>query len=151
MNRLQLLDARCCSFGGAAMLATLAVPLVFALSALGQSSSSFDLSWHTADGGGVTSISSASFRLSGTIGQPDPGQMSGDTLVLTGGFWFGIVPGDCNEDGGVDLNDFADFAACLLGPGGGLGAGCACFDFDDSGDVDLKDFASLTQHFTGSQ
>ncbi len=148
MNRLELLNARSCPSCASLMLG---VPLMFALSPLGQSSASYELSRHTADAGGVTSTSSASFQLSGTIGQPDPGQMSGGTLVLTGGFWFGIVAGDCNEDGGVDLNDFADFEACLLGPDGGLGSGCGCFDLDASGDVDLEDFARLAQHFTGGQ
>ena len=59
------------------------------------------------------------------------------------------VPGDCDQDGDVDLDDFASFAACVQGPGGGLGLGCGCFDFDDSGDVDLADFAAFQTAFTG--
>ena len=67
-------------------------------------------------------------------------------MRLTGGFWFGCVPGD----GDVDLDDFAEFQACLAGPGGGLGQPeCTCFDFDDSGDVNLADFAAFQTAFTG--
>jgi len=53
----------------------------------------------------------------------------------------GATPGDCDDDGDVDLDDFADFDECLGGPGGELLAGCECFDLDDSGDVTLLDFA----------
>ncbi|MCP4246614.1 MAG: hypothetical protein GY778_06160 [bacterium] len=59
------------------------------------------------------------------------------------------LPGDCNLDGAVDLGDHADFDACLLGPGGGLGTGCECFDFDADGDVTLFDFAEFQVAFTG--
>ena len=48
----------------------------------------FDLSWHTVDGGGGTS-SAASFELSGTIGQTDAGTLAGGTFELAGGFWMG--------------------------------------------------------------
>ena len=59
------------------------------------------------------------------------------------------LTGDVDLDGDVDLNDFIGFESCLLGPGGGVGAGCDCFDFDDSGDVDLADFGVLQDAFTG--
>lgn len=48
----------------------------------------YSLSWWTVDGGGGTSNSSA-YDLSGTIGQPDAGSMSGGGYVLVGGFWGG--------------------------------------------------------------
>ncbi len=60
------------------------------------------------------------------------------------------IPGDCDGDGDVDLDDFADFNACLVGPDGGLGTGCECFDFDDDGDNDLIDFAAFQVNFTGN-
>ncbi len=44
---------------------------------------SFDLSWHTVDGGGGTS-SGGDFVLRGTIGQPDAGELSGGDFVLRG-------------------------------------------------------------------
>jgi hypothetical protein len=48
----------------------------------------YQLSWWTVDGGGGTSNSST-YDLSGTIGQPDAGHMSGGGYVLVGGFWGG--------------------------------------------------------------
>ncbi len=50
-------------------------------------SNTFDLSWHSIDGGGDMAGSGGDFRLSGTIGQPDAGLMNSDTLSLRGGFW----------------------------------------------------------------
>ena len=91
-----------------------------------------------------------SLALVSTIGQSDAGEMSGGTFTLTGGFWFGCVPGDCDCDGDVDLHDFADFVTCLEGPGGGLPQpDCACFDLDGNGDVDLNDFAGFQLAYTG--
>ena len=55
------------------------------------------------------------------------------------------VPGDFNGDSQVDLADFAQFSACLTGPGATPPAGCACLDFEPDADVDLRDFAAL-QH-----
>jgi hypothetical protein len=59
-------------------------------------------------------------------------------------FWYDLLG---NRDGDGDPADYADFEACLLGPGGGLGAGRDCFDLDDSGDVDLADFQAFQQAF----
>lgn len=59
-------------------------------------------------------------------------------------------PGDCDGDGDVDLDDFADLETCLLGPGGGLGVNCDCFDLDADGDVTLVDFGDFQVAFTGS-
>jgi sulfatase modifying factor 1 len=55
--------------------------------------------------------------------------------------------GDHNGDGTIDLSDYAEFPACLAGPGGGLGAGCDVFDFDSDVDVDLFDFAGFQRVF----
>jgi len=46
----------------------------------------YDISWWTIDGGGNTS-SGGSYSLSGTIGQPDSGTLTGGTYKLEGGFW----------------------------------------------------------------
>lgn len=59
------------------------------------------------------------------------------------------IPADCNNDGVVDLLDFADFAPCLLGPLGGLGPECECFDVDFDCSVSLTDFSSLKASFGG--
>jgi len=66
-----------------------------------------------------------------------------DALVLA------PIPGDCDDDDDVDLADYADFEACLYGPGRELDAGCECFDFDNDNDVDLDDFAAFQASFTG--
>lgn len=50
------------------------------------------------------------------------------------------APGDCSQDGVVDLNDYACFHDCLIGPGGGVLPGCELADIDGDGDVDLADF-----------
>jgi hypothetical protein len=50
----------------------------------------------------------------------------------------------------VDLDDFAEFEACLVGPSGGLPQpDCNFFDLNASGDVDLDDFAEFQEAFTG--
>ena len=53
------------------------------------------------------------------------------------------TPGDCDDDGDVDLIDYACFHGCLTGPAGGLLPGCEPFDFDADNDVDLLDFAQM--------
>src|SRR5258705_4746069 len=50
----------------------------------------YAVDWFTLDGGGGTS-SGGSFTLTGTIGQPDAGTLSGGNYELQGGFWPGIV------------------------------------------------------------
>ncbi len=49
-------------------------------------SAQFAIDWWTVDGGGGAS-SGGNYALSGTIGQPDAGSMSGGTFILQGGFW----------------------------------------------------------------
>ena len=50
----------------------------------------YTIDWFTVDGGGAMNISGGNYTLSGTIGQPDAGRMSGGNEVLDGGFW-GII------------------------------------------------------------
>ncbi len=49
----------------------------------------YSIDWHTIDGGGGTSTGGL-YSISGTIGQPDAGTMSGGNFSLAGGFW-GII------------------------------------------------------------
>jgi hypothetical protein len=108
----------------------------------------FDLSRFTIDGGGTMRSTGGNFELSGTIGQPDAGVLTGGTFQLTGGFWFEAPPGDCNNDGAANLLDVSPFEDCATGPGGPPAAGpCRCFDLDDSGRVDLRDFAAFQRRF----
>ena len=50
---------------------------------------SYSLDWSTIDGGGGTSTGGV-FTVSGTIGQPDAGRMSGGNFAIDGGFW-GVI------------------------------------------------------------
>ncbi len=47
---------------------------------------------------------------------------------------------DIDEDGDVDLNDFAEFQLCYTGSGGSLAEGCECLDRDGDDDIDVHDF-----------
>jgi len=59
---------------------------VLTCSALGQS---YSIDWFGVDGGGGTSTGGV-YSVSGTLGQPDAGVMSGGSYSLAGGFW-GII------------------------------------------------------------
>lgn len=72
-----------------ALILVLALAVLFSGALLqAQTGDGYDLSWFTIDGGGGTS-SSASYTLSGTVGQPDAGTLEGDDYKLVGGFWGG--------------------------------------------------------------
>lgn len=58
-----------------------------AFAARAQTNCSID--WFTIDGGGGTSTGGV-YAISGTIGQPDAGAMSGGNYTLEGGFW-GVI------------------------------------------------------------
>ena len=65
-------------------------PLLWAaLCASAAWAADYSLDWSTLDGGGGTSTGGV-YSVSGTIGQPDAGAMSGGSFTLVGGFW-GIV------------------------------------------------------------
>jgi hypothetical protein len=50
-------------------------------------STSYDLTWNTVDGGGVTYLTAGAYTLSGTAGQPDAALWSDGDYRLAGGFW----------------------------------------------------------------
>lgn len=50
----------------------------------------FALDWSTVDGGGGSSTGGV-YSVSGTIGQPDTGAMSGGNFTLQGGFWAALA------------------------------------------------------------
>ena len=130
-------------------LAALAV-LAFAAVGAVRAVDDFEVSRSTIDGGGVMWSTAGDLELSGTIGQPEAGVLTGGEFTLTGGFWFETPLGDCNDTGCVNLLDYDDFEFCLRGPEGGLiEAWCNCYDFDNDVDVDLTDLARFQQSFTG--
>ena len=104
-----------------------------------------------AAGGAFTLIAGASdFELSGTIGQADAGELAGGEFTLTGGFWFPLVPGDANGDGGVNLDDYEAFEGCMTGPDGDPPEDeCQGLDADGNGTIDLGDFAAMQSSFSG--
>ena len=109
----------------------------------------FTLDWFTVDGGGAMRSTGGGFELSGTIGQSDAtAPLAGEGFQLTGGFWFALVPDDCNSDGAVNLYDSADFEFCLAGPDGEPpDPACVCFVQDGDKDVDMFDFAEFEMFF----
>ena len=113
----------------------------------------FVIDWHTVDCGGAAGTTGGNWELSGTIGQPDAGTMTGGNWDVAGGFWPGVVfipTADFDGDGDVDLDDYAEFPACMSGPGGtSTGAGCEAFDLDRNNALDLLDVAKFQAAFTG--
>jgi len=103
--------------------------LCFCVSAFAQIGGAYDLTWNTIDSGGVMRSTGGDYELSGTIGQPDAGNLSGGVYNLTGGFWFEIPVGDCDYDGVVGRGDIRSFVDCADGPGRAFApAECACSD-----------------------
>lgn len=129
---------------GIALVLAYSAALVLADESAKSGAASYDLSWHTIDGGGGTSVGGA-FALSGTIGQPDAGVMAGGDFQLTGGFWAGtgsvvqppVCVGDLNNSGAVDVQDLL----ILLGAWGPC-SGCPA-DLNNSGAVDVQDLLIL--------
>jgi len=68
--------------------------VILALVALGVTTDashaqSYEIEWHSVDGGAGVSTGGP-YVLSGTIGQPDAGNLAGGSYDLQGGFWPGI-------------------------------------------------------------
>ncbi len=126
------------------------ISMVFCALAACVLAQEFEMVRSTIDSGGVMRSTGGAFELSGTIGQPDAGNMAGGGFELSGGFWFELPPGDCVEDGAVNLMDHELFTECFSGPSGAVLSGCECFDTDQSGHVDMRDFAIASNNYSGS-
>ena len=63
--------------------------LFVALLAAQAKAQNYSIDWFTIDGGGGTSTGGV-YSVTGTIGQPDAGHLSGGNYTLDGGFW-GII------------------------------------------------------------
>jgi len=60
-----------------------------------QSGGGYNIKKSTIDGGGVTFHTGGAYRLGGTVGQHDAGNLSGGGYKLTGGFWSPVAaPGN---------------------------------------------------------
>jgi hypothetical protein len=66
-----------------------ALTLMLAGRAQGQTGNGLELRWSTIDGGGISAAGSAGFQLGATIGQPDAGTLTAPGWVFNGGFWGG--------------------------------------------------------------
>src|ERR1700716_2104483 len=68
------------------LIASGALLLLLSLVVSSAQAQSYSIDWFTIDGGGGTSTGGV-YSVSGTIGQPDAGHMSGGNYTLDGGFW----------------------------------------------------------------
>jgi len=66
-----------------------AIFLIFSFAVSSVIGQTYSIDWFTIDGGGGTSTGGV-YAVSGTIGQPDAGHMSGGNFTIDGGFW-GII------------------------------------------------------------
>jgi hypothetical protein len=71
------------------LVCVLAATLMTARHASSQSGGTYDLSWNSIDGGGITFAQGGNYSLGGTVGAADAGILSGGQYVLEGGFWSG--------------------------------------------------------------
>ncbi len=124
-----------------ASIGTLFLALAIAPAAFAQD---FDLAWHTIDGGGEMFTSGGNFELSGTIGQPDAGAMTGGDFELVGGFWAGAGgdsppcdPCDMNCDGVINAFDIEPFLDLLFG--GPVPCDTCTGDVNGDGNIDAFD------------
>ena len=58
-------------------------------------------------------------------------------------------PADIDNDGDVDLADFAVLQHCFTGSGGGVPSGCAVANLDGDADIDLSDYELFQNGCTG--
>ncbi len=70
------------------LLSFFILPSAFCLPALGQP---FTFDWYSVEGGGGGTSAGGDFAVSGTIGQPEAGDMSGGSYSVAGGFWSAIA------------------------------------------------------------
>jgi len=70
-------------------LSRLFAVLLLAAAVTAAKGQNYSINWYSIDGGGGTSTGGV-YTVSGTIGQPDAGLMSGGNYTLQGGFW-GII------------------------------------------------------------
>jgi hypothetical protein len=82
----------------------------------------------------------------GDAPQGDASRMYNYVRLVRGPF----CPADLDEDGDIDVGDYAILAGCLAGPDVAVTSPCDDADLDGDGDVDLADFAEMSETFTGA-
>jgi hypothetical protein len=103
------------------------------------------------NGGSVSGATTATLVISpvatGDAGRYDvlvsnaDGQMTSTAASLT--ILSGVLPGDLDCDGNVDLDDLYVFIGCHSGPNTLRSDGCGGADFDYDGDVDQSDYGAF--------
>jgi len=89
----------------------------------------------------------------GEMGQASPVLPTGDGLPggIAGFRYTIVIRGDVDQDGDVDVSDFAFFQACFNGPAQPVPRPeCLNVDFDRDGDVDVTDFTVFQLCFNGA-
>jgi hypothetical protein len=69
-------------------------------------SAAFAVPWFSIDGGGGTTSTGGVFSVTGTVGQPDAGRLSGGSFALVGGFEAAGEPDPCTTPGTVFCDGF---------------------------------------------
>jgi hypothetical protein len=121
MNTTRLHDMRIARRGLSRMPGGLRATLLVLVLAMAPAvpADDFTMSWFTIDDGGGMWGAGGNYQLSGTIGQPDAGTMTGGAFELSGGFWVsGLFSparcvGDLNCDGKIDFGDINPFVQYL--------------------------------------
>lgn len=125
---------------------SMAFGLFTALIAHGDVPQDYDLGWHEVGSGGGSGAAEG-IRLGCTIAQSVAGSGTSGSHVLLLGYQAGAtrigVPGDCDRNGIVQLDDFACFTNCFTGGSGPPAAECTLFDLDSDGDVDGDDYGNF--------
>ena len=66
-------------------------------------------------------------------------------LPIAAHYYTSTRPGDCDDDGDVDIDDHACFASCMTGPNAGpIGGACSFADVD--GDHDLGALVTVDRY-----
>ncbi len=90
--------------------------------------------------GGLTAGTTYSYQVTAFDATPNESARSAALIVKT----LSLAAGDFDQDGDVDLNDFAVFQTCFRGPNQPIAhPECDGADLDGDQDVDLTDFAAF--------
>lgn len=123
--------------------ALLALGSLLALAMSVAVADNYKIRFYTIDGGGEMFTSGGVYRLSGTIGQPDAGPMTGGVYKLRGGFWGRACIEDCDcDDENVCTLDGCGDTRCSNEPN-------RYGDVDGNGTVSIFDLFCVLNGFGG--